>query len=168
MTMWVAFYKGTRPGLAGNFNRGVRWWTHGPYSHCELVIALLADGQAQCWSSANLDGGVRPKLITLDPAHWDVIEVPWANPFEALDWFVLHEGDRYDTLGLFGFVGRRGDGDKDKWWCSEACAAALGLDEPWRYCPNALAAILRSMNQLYSRIRTAPFPLQPLAIPAFV
>lgn len=165
--MQIAFYKGTRPGLAGNFNRGVRYWTHGPYSHCELVLWRRLDGLAVCASSSNTDHGVRCKEIDLDPARWDVIDIPWADRSAVVAWFVRHEGDGYDTLGLFGFIGRRGDGDQDKWWCSEACAAALGLDEPWRYCPNALAALVQSMNRLYSRIPPAPFPLQPTALPVF-
>lgn len=165
--MQLAFYKGTRPGIAGNFNRGVRWWTHGPYSHCELVLWRLPDGRAVCASSSNTDHGVRTKAIELDPARWDVIDIPWADPVAVLTWFVRHNGEGYDTLGLFGFVGRRGDGDKRKWWCSEACAAALGLDEPWRYCPNALAATVRSMNRLHGRLRPAPFSMRPFSLPAF-
>lgn len=146
--MQIAFYKGTRPGLAGLFNRAVRWWTRGPYSHCELVLWRLADGRAVCGSSANLDGGVRRKIIYLDPARWDVIDIPWANQSAALDWFIRHEGDGYDVRGLFGFVWRRGDGDRDKSYCSEACTAALGFDEPWRFDPNTLAAVVRSMSRL--------------------
>lgn len=146
--MQVAFYKGTKPGLPGVFNRSVRWWTNGPYSHCELVVSRLPNGQARCWSSANLDGGVRAKGITLDPAHWDLVDVPWADLAAAVEWFRLHDGDGYDTLGLFGFVGPRGDGDQGKWFCSEAVAAALGADDPWRFDPNTLAAVLRSMARL--------------------
>lgn len=146
--MQIAFYKGTRPGLPGLFNSAVRWWTHGPYSHCEVVLWRLADGRAVCGSSSNLDGGVRRKIIDLDPARWDVVDVPWANQSAAMRWFAEHEGTPYDTAGLFGFVWRRGDGDRGKWYCSEACAAALGLDEPWRFDPNTLAAVIRSMGRL--------------------
>lgn len=146
--MQIAFYKGTRPGLPGLFNRAVRWWTRGPYSHCEIVLWRLSDGRAVCGSAANLDGGVRRKIIDLDPAHWDVVDIPWANQSAALTWFAEHEGERYDMAGLFGFVWRRGDGDRGRWYCSEACAAALGFDEPWRFCPNTLAAVIRSMGRL--------------------
>ena len=146
--MQVAFYKGTKGGLPGVFNRAVRWWTNGPYSHCEVVLWRLSDGRAVCGSSANLDGGVRREILDLDPARWDIVEVPWARQSAALDWFCNHDGDGYDTLGLFGFVGPRGDGDQHKWFCSETVAAALGLDESWRYDPNTLAAVLRSMGRL--------------------
>lgn len=146
--MKVAFYKGTKPGLAGVFNLAVRWWTGGPYSHCELVVAEYSDGSCSCWSSANLDDGVRKKVITFDPAVWDFIEVPDSLKGRAVAWFFDHDGDGYDTLGLFGFVGPRGDGDKGKWWCSEALAASLGFEDPWRYDPNTLAAVLHSMGRL--------------------
>lgn len=146
--MQIAFYKGTRPGLAGVFNRAVRWWTRGPYSHCELILWRLADGRAVCGSSSNLDGGVRRKIIDLDPDHWDIVDARWANQSKALTWFYLHEGQQYDKAGLFGFVWRRGDGDKRKWWCSEALAAATGLADAWRFCPNTLAAVAKSINRL--------------------
>lgn len=146
--MQIAFYKGTRPGIPGLFNRAVRWWTRGPYSHCELVLWRLADGRAVCGSSANLDGGVRRKIIDLDPERWDVIDLPWLKQGPVLDWFMQHDGEAYDTLGLFGFVWRRGDGDRDRWYCSEACAAAMGFDESWRFDPNTLAAVVRSMGRL--------------------
>lgn len=31
------------------------------------------------------------------------------------------------------------------WFCSEALAAALGWAEPWRFGPNGLSALLRSI-----------------------
>ncbi|MBI2306102.1 MAG: hypothetical protein HYU78_02250 [Rhodocyclales bacterium] len=146
--MQLALYKGTRPGLAGIFNRAVRWWTRGPYSHCELVLWRLPDGTAMCGSASNTDGGVRIKAIDLDPARWDLVELPRVDPFAAFDWFEAHAGDGYDLRGLFGFVWRRGDGDRDKYYCSEACAAAIGIDEPWRFDPNTLAAVARFANRL--------------------
>ena len=36
----IAFYKGTRPGIAGLYNRLGRLLDHGPYSHAELVLAM--------------------------------------------------------------------------------------------------------------------------------
>ena len=67
--MQVAFYKGTRSGLSGLFNRLVRWWTRGPYSHCEVVFTdePSKDGGVLCGSSSKLDGGVRLKFVVLDP-----------------------------------------------------------------------------------------------------
>lgn len=91
-----------------------------------------------------MDGGVRFKQITFDVDKWDIINLPtWLEP-EALRWFTAHDKQAYDLLGNLHFiVGAVGD-DKRKWFCSEAIAAALGMRDPWRFDPNALAAILFS------------------------
>lgn len=136
----VAFYKG-RTRL---FNRAVAWWTRGPYSHCELVIQREPDGAAHCWSSSLMDGGVRSKVITLDPDHWDVVSLD-VTPDKlvlALDWFEQREGSGYDVLGLLGFIWRAAADNSSRWFCSEALAAALGFIEPWRFSPNDLYAAL--------------------------
>ena len=156
--MQIAFYKGTKSGIAGLFNRLVRWWTGGQYSHCELILGA-ASGlvPALCASASNLDHGVRTKTIALDPARWDIFEVG-GDADRVAAWFKRHDGQPYDLLGLFGFVGRRQDGDPGKWFCSEACAAALGLHEPWRYCPNTLAAVLRGLRPLTGSADLEFFP----------
>lgn len=145
--MQLALYKGTRPGLAGVFNRAVRWWTNGPYSHCEIVLQALEGGMVLCASASNTDGGVRIKAIALDPDRWDLIDMPSADHFAVRKWFAQHDGQGYDFLGLAGFVLRRADGSKRRWYCSEACAAALDIPDPWRYCPNTLAAVVQRMNR---------------------
>jgi hypothetical protein len=143
--MKVALFKGRHPGIKGWLGVLTKWWTRGPYSHGELVIGEMTDGRSICWSSTYLDKGVRRALIQLDPADWDVLEldVTDAQRDAALQWFREHEGQGYDVLGLFDFVWRRGDGDKSKWFCTEAVAAALNLPEPWRKDPNTFAAELR-------------------------
>lgn len=135
--MQVAFYK----GKTRLFNRLVCWWLRGDYSHCELILDNK-DGMSNCASSSYMDGGVRTKWIALDPAHWDVVEVQGSRK-AALQWLLWHEEDRYDILGLLGFVWRRAYGDQQKWFCSEAVAAMLGFDEPWRFDPMALYAVLK-------------------------
>jgi hypothetical protein len=138
----IAFYKATRPGIQGWFNRAVRWWTNGNYSHCEIVLNEFADGSSQCASSSFIDGGVRHKTIKLDPEHWDIVEYQ-ADQFAVIEWFSQHDGKKYDVLGLFGFIWRRADGHKMRWHCSESAAAALGFEQPWRLDPNSLYWVLR-------------------------
>lgn len=130
--MNLAFYKGTRPGMAGVFNRLVRWWTDSPYSHVELVFS---DGM--CGSSSFEDGGVRLKHIEMSPEKWDIIEIEGAE-LAARNWFMIHYGQAYDALGLFGFVWRRGTHSKGKWFCSEAVAAALNFINPEQLTPHML------------------------------
>lgn len=140
--MRVAFYKSTRPGLAGIFNRLVRWWTRGPYSHVELIIdtRLRARSTYVCYSSSAEDGGVRSKRIDIRPEKWDVIEL---NPLtysvdKARLWYFLRMGAKYDYRGLLGGVVRSVKDDRHKYFCSESIAAALGFDDPWRFDPNTL------------------------------
>lgn len=140
--MKAAFYKGTRPGLAGIYNILVRWWTRSPYSHCELVFK---DGQAA--SASFLDHGVRFKQISFDPDHWDMFDLPDRLEAKARAWFVIHDGDEYDLLGNAHFIiGPVGD-EKAQWFCSEAIAAALGIPNPERYDPGTLASAIQVLNQ---------------------
>lgn len=135
--MKAAFYKGTRPGLAGIYSRVVRWWTKSPYSHVELV---LSTGRA--WSSSFEDGGVRSKLIDFDPARWDLVDLPPALEQAAVAWFEAHRGAGYDLVGNLQFVISPVPHSRSRWFCSEAVAAALGIPDPWRYSPGTLASAL--------------------------
>lgn len=143
--MKIAFYKGTHPGLPGVFNRLVRWWTRGPYSHCEAVFSCQnAQGAWLCASSSKMDGGVRLKFIDLDNStNWDIFDVPSADEAASKAWFAEHVGLAYDVRGLFGFVWRRAEDDRNKYFCSESIAASIGIEEAWRFDPNTFAAALR-------------------------
>lgn len=137
----AAFYRGTRPGLAGIYNRLVRWIDRGPYSHCEMIFS---DGLAA--SASWMDSGVRFKVIEFDPEHWDFIDLPLEKEAAAREWFRDHLGEGYDLLGnlrfLFGWIKE----SVDRWFCSEAFAAALGMGDPWRHGPDGLAVLLKYLN----------------------
>lgn len=115
------------------FSRFVAWWSRTDVSHCELALVDNDDGTVICGSASLLDGGVRLKPIELDPLKWRVYEIPCENQRATATWFIEHRGEPYDWLGLLGFVFRRIKGLRKAWFCSEACAAALGWPEPWRY-----------------------------------
>ena len=138
--MKLASYKGTRPGLAGLFNIAVRWWLGGKYSHTELVFS---DGVSA--SSSWLDGGVRYRLITFDPAKWDLIEID-GDEQAARQWFKDHAGDGFDIVGLFGFVWRRSTQNRARWFCSESVAASLGFLEPHRFDPCSLPCVFKRVD----------------------
>lgn len=143
MSFRIAFYKGTRPGIAGIYNRGVRLWTRGPYSHVELIFS---DGIAASASFA--DGGVRFKSIEFDPTHWDIIDLPAEWEASARAYFEAHEGEKYDLLGNLHFVIGAVADSRDRKFCSEAVAGALDLGDPWRYEPNALfSAVTRLVRE---------------------
>ena len=135
--MKAAFYKGTRPGVAGIYNRLVRWWTSSPYSHVELVVST-----GRAWSASFEDGGVRSKLIDFDPAKWDLVDLPAHLEQPALEWFTKHRGAKYDVMGNLQFVLAAFPHSRERWFCSEAVAAALGVPDPWRYDPATLAILL--------------------------
>lgn len=135
--MRAAFYRGTRPGIAGAYNYVVRAWTDSDYSHVEI---LFSDGMAGSASFA--DGGVRLKRIEFDPQRWDFIDLPAHLEPAARAWFEQHAGAGYDLLGNLQFVLTPFGQSERRWFCSEACAAALGMPEPWRYDPPTLASAL--------------------------
>ena len=140
--MKAAFYKGTRPGLAGIYNRLVRWWTRSEFSHVELV---LSTGRA--WSASFADGGVRTKPIDVDTANWHVVDLPPELEQRAEAWFEAHLGAPYDLLGNLQFVLAPIPHMQGRWFCSEAVAAALGIPDPWRYSPGTLASALTLLQQ---------------------
>ena len=127
--MRLASYTGTRSGLSGLFNRLVRWWLHGPYSHTELVFS---DGM--CASCSWLDGGARLKRIKITADRWDVVQLDGdeaaarARVDESLALGPAHR-PRYSLLLLAAFVVpplRRLLGPRDQ-VCSTYVAWALGI-----------------------------------------
>lgn len=143
MTMRMAMYKGPADGLlhqVGHLAVCIR--TASRYSHCELVFGPADSlGFATCWSSSSRDGGVRPKRIDLTSGRWDIFALPGRDAFDeeyALNWFHEHRGAEYDWLGNAGFVLPWRTEQRSKFFCSEACAAALRLDRPWTLHPQGL------------------------------
>lgn len=138
----LALFKGTRPGVAGLYNRLGRFLDRGPYSHCELVFPSGISA-----SSSFVDGGVRMKVIGYSSmGNWDFL--PIADPDGALeraawDWFCRHNGMAYDVLGNLRFATNFASDSADKWFCSEACMAALGYPEAYRYGPSGAATLLQ-------------------------
>jgi hypothetical protein len=136
--MKIAFYKSTKSGISGLYNRGVRIVTKGKYSHCEIIFS---DGMSA--SASFSDGGVRFKQIDYDPNKWDIFALPEYLEANARLWFLAHEGEKYDILGNVHFLIPVVGDDKNKWCCSESCAQALGIDGAWRFHPNLLACLVR-------------------------
>lgn len=131
--MKIAFYLGRKADNPKSklFDWLVCAWTKSRYSHCELVI----DGV--CYSSSKRDGGVRGKVIDLNSGHWHVFDLN-RDSEKALDWFYAHFGRSYDVAGLLGFVLPWRTHDPDRWFCSEACAAALKIPKHWTLSPGDL------------------------------
>jgi hypothetical protein len=129
----LALYRGK--GQIGN--AVIRWWTRSQYSHCELVITRgdLTIG----FSSSLRDRGVRGKANIFDADHWDFLDLPFASEQRVLKHFSKTNGRPYGWVDLIRsqFFNRPGDARGD--FCSEWCAAALGLPSAQALSPHALA-----------------------------
>lgn len=109
--------------------RFIQYWTGSIYSHCELVVDGL------CYSSSVMDGGVRRKLagegegrISLDTDKWDLIDLPWADGEAIAAYFEATDHHRYGWPSLIlSQLLNLNRPVKGAQFCSEWCAAALGL-----------------------------------------
>jgi hypothetical protein len=145
----VAFYK----GMPGTFftNLGdklIRWWTNGPYSHAEIITQTNDKGEVYSHSAVFLNGaGVRSiwRSDIVEP-NWDVVELPEIDPSGVEAWFAARQGCKYDLIGLLGFVWRRDQYSKNKYFCSETVMDSLGIAEGWRFDPNALKPIIDKLS----------------------
>ena len=134
--VYLALYKGK--GLIGN--AVIRKWTRSIYSHCELVV----DGV--CYSSSLMDKGVRSKQINLNDGNWDLIELPERFGKYVLDYFAKTHGQRYGWLDLIrSQLFNLGSDEPGASFCSEWCAAALGIPSPTIYSPDTLGKLVRAM-----------------------
>lgn len=149
MTVQLALYKGK--GQIGN--AFIRLWTGSIYSHCELVV----DGW--CYSSSVMDKGVRRKRvgsgvgeISLAPDKWDLIDLPWAEVQRVLDYFKETDHYRYGwpslAMSQMLNLNRPVEGAQ---FCSEWCAAALGLPNPSAYNPRTLGDTCGFVSELLER-----------------
>ena len=114
----VAFYRGD----GRLFNVITKWRTSGEHTHVELVFP---DGRS--FSSSQWDGGVRFKSIAYEPEKWHIVMLPLTalEVASVLEFCEREKGKKYDWRGILDFFAGKGDGDKNSWFCSEICAAAL-------------------------------------------
>lgn len=129
MNCQLALYKGPPGPLwrkVGHY--AIRLWTWSKWSHAELVI----DGW--CYSASVMDGGVRRKQIDLDSGHWDIvpIELSESKIADALAWFLLHEGDKYDFRNIIRWVIPFVPQHPMQYVCYEAIGEALGFAGSYR------------------------------------
>lgn len=133
MTVQLAMYRGPADDLMHKITHwGVCVFTLSRWSHCEIVV----DGV--CYSSSVRDGGVRQKKIDLDSGKWDVFDLDGVDAASVLKWFDDHMGEMYDWMGIARFLIPGIKQSPDKWFCSEACAAALGIANPSGISPDDL------------------------------
>jgi len=136
--MDVAFYIGKGTCI----DRVIRWATRSPYSHVELV-----DDDGLCWSSSHRDGGVRAKKINIHSGNWEVLHVPWLNETD-ISRIEPHLDKKYDYKGILcSQMFSLARHSRDRWFCSELVAHAIGIGAPQTYSPGALHDTLTWMLQ---------------------
>ena len=146
--VYLALYKGRKRGKTPRelwqrlMDWAVRAATRGQYSHCEIAVKHSFAEDYHCYSASARDGGVRSKTMPLPDDKWDLIPIRDADAYERV-WALYQKtrGAKYDYGGALGVVLPIRQAAQ-KWFCSEWCAAALGL--PWeeRVSPNRLAKYL--------------------------
>ena len=124
MTVYLVMYKGPGTKLLHKvFHYGTCILTLSRYSHCEIII----NGRA--YSSSARDGGVRDKVITdlNNSDRWDIFELPFVNPHEALKLYETRKGRKYDYLGVARYVLPFMPNSKNRDYCSELVSLMAGL-----------------------------------------
>ena len=155
--IYLALYKGRRDGTgwrvwAARFTDELtRVLTRGRYSHCEIAVRIpeTAAGQEYaCYSASIRDKGVRMKTMPLSEDKWDLIPLPSTQEAHERLQRVWAEtqGQGYDLRGALGIAFGLPQ-NRRRWFCSEWCAAALGLPAGWRWSPNDLAAIAPALKR---------------------
>lgn len=129
MTLKIAFYIAEHGNITDKI---ISILTLSKYSHCEIIFD---DGE---WASSSpRDGGVRFKVIEPDPTHWDIFTLSnWNSDVQqqsyyekfARHWFILNLGKAYDWLGAIGSALNIDLSSKNKKFCSQVCAAVIGLE----------------------------------------
>lgn len=136
----LAFYK-----AKGDWqDKVIRIWTKGPYSHVELIM----DGYM--YSSSPADGKVRKKPHVVDDSMWEYVNIPNLEVKHILEFFDLTKNEKYDYMGILGFIIPLKDRTND-WFCSEWCSNALkisGYEKMYKLEPSKL-----SPNGLYNLIK---------------
>ena len=78
--------------------------------------------------------------MDLPSEKWDLIELPGITSADIDRVWQAAQGKKYDWAGAIGTVLKIRQ-RPDKWFCSEFCAAVMGIPDGWRFSPNDLAAI---------------------------
>jgi len=141
--MYLLFYKGTKENPKSTWvDNTICQVTQSKFSHVELAYRRTKDVY-HCWSSSPRDGGVRQKDIDISSGKWEVVNIK-RKQVKSEDWFMFEAATStgYDYLGVVGTVIQYNwFNSKDKWFCSEIVAEALGKPESWRYSPEDLHKI---------------------------
>jgi hypothetical protein len=102
------------------------------FSHAELVLEHYDDGSCLCASSSARDGGIRFKRMILTEQHWEVVDVFGDKDF-AIRWMNRRAKRGYDWFGLVRTQIGWAPDNQTRYFCSEAVAEMLGLEDAASY-----------------------------------
>lgn len=94
----------------------------------------------RCKSCRKFVQKLPPSYMDLPSEKWDLIPLHDATRADLDRVWQRAQGKHYDWAGAIGTVLKIRQ-RPDKWFCSEFCAAVMGIPDGWRFSPNDLAAI---------------------------
>lgn len=125
------------------FEKLICWWTKGPYCHVEIKIDNIF-----YWSDMAQGGVGYTQNRYSDSRPYDAYTLSGYDPILTRLWFENHLGEKYDFLGLLGFVFPWKIENKNRWFCSEVIAASLGIKKSHTYSPTSLFSYLTKFGRL--------------------
>jgi len=141
--MYIAFQKNT-----GSFiDNLISYFTKSKIIHCELVTVKSTKDNKFFGYSSYLGKGVRCGWIDIND-NWVILPLN-KTQFKDIkaqdikDFYAKTEGKKYDYLGCLGFVFGNPD-DPKRYFCSEWCAEALGIENPSKISPAKLYDLIVS------------------------
>ena len=118
----------------GLLERLIQFFTKSNVVHCEIVSELCKD---QFFGYTSLPfKGVTTHWVCYNPNEWEFIKIE-VNPLDILSFYKQHSDKKYDYLGCLGFVLNVKE-NPNRYFCSEFCAEALGLQKPSSFSPAKL------------------------------
>jgi hypothetical protein len=92
-------------------------------------------------------GGVRCKIDSTDSHHWDFIPIEFNNGESVLKYYSDTKDNPYGWTDLLQTqIFKRKTADDKGDFCSEWCAAALGIPSPQQYSPDELGELVKWAN----------------------
>lgn len=133
--LYIAFQKSN----GSIIDRLISFFTKSEYIHCEIVTSK--NKNSIYGYSSYIGEGVRAKWIDIDD-RWELIPLnntkfKCIRAQEIKDFYSKTEGKKYDYLGCLGFVFGNSD-NPNRYFCSEWCAEALGIENPSKVSPAKL------------------------------